>query len=136
LIPPAQLMSKVTAQSRRFDGSTSGTAYTAGGDLGELGRIGQQFMKTPPNSGTADRGLVNLLMAGGATAGFLTAPLSTLGGLAGTLATNAIAGRIARSGALSTRLINNNLLPAGNKLSLGYAKAIAPGLINSGNPNQ
>lgn len=36
-----------------------------GGDLGDLARIGQRFLKEAPNSGTADRMLVNLGIGGG-----------------------------------------------------------------------
>jgi hypothetical protein len=36
-----------------------------GGELGDLARIGQQFLKDAPNSGTADRLLVNSLIGGG-----------------------------------------------------------------------
>jgi hypothetical protein len=36
-----------------------------GGTLGELAKIGQRYMKAAPNSGTADRLLVNLGIAGG-----------------------------------------------------------------------
>lgn len=60
LIPPAQLMGRVTADGvgkSRMAGSTTA--------LGELAKIGQRFLKDAPNSGTADRALVNLGVGGG-----------------------------------------------------------------------
>ena len=41
--------------SNRFDSSTGGMAYTGGGPYGDLGRIGQQFFGSLPDSGTAAR---------------------------------------------------------------------------------
>jgi hypothetical protein len=48
-------MQKVINASRRFDGSTGGVAYTGGGPLGDLGRVGKQFYGHIPDSGTAAR---------------------------------------------------------------------------------
>lgn len=47
-ISPASLMQKV---SSKF----STLPYGGGGDLGDLARIGQKFLKEPPSSGTAER---------------------------------------------------------------------------------
>jgi hypothetical protein len=33
-------------------------AYNGGGDMGDLARIGQRFLKEPPNSGTAPRNMI------------------------------------------------------------------------------
>lgn len=60
-IPAAQLMGRVTADKAGKARMAAGN----GGTLGELARIGQ-FLKEAPNSGTADRLLVNGLVAGGA----------------------------------------------------------------------
>jgi hypothetical protein len=60
-ISPAGLMGRVTADK-------SGKARMAignGGQLGDLARIGQRFLKESPNSGTADRLLVNAGITGG-----------------------------------------------------------------------
>ena len=54
-ISPGGLMQKVVNASNQFDGSTSGVAYTGGGPLGDLGRIGKQFFGHIPDSGTAGR---------------------------------------------------------------------------------
>jgi hypothetical protein len=64
-------------------GSYGNMAYNGGGDLGQLARIGQQFLKPPPNSGTAERThVLEMLGALGAGAGGIAAgasPISTLG---------------------------------------------------------
>lgn len=55
------LMGRVTA-------TNAGKARMAtgqGGELGDLAQIGQRFMKSSPNSGTADRALVNGTLASG-----------------------------------------------------------------------
>jgi hypothetical protein len=60
-IPPSQLMGRVTA-----DGAgKSRMAAGGGGNLGDLARIGQRFLKDAPNSGTADRMMVNAAIGGG-----------------------------------------------------------------------
>lgn len=62
-ISAAQLMQRVTS-----DGAGKvRMAEGRGGDLGEIARIGQRFLKSAPNSGTADRALVNLGVLGGLT---------------------------------------------------------------------
>lgn len=60
-IPPSQLMGRVTADSAGKGRMAAGK----GGNLGDLARIGQRFMKDAPNSGTADRMLVNAAIGGG-----------------------------------------------------------------------
>lgn len=47
-ISPAALMQKVSSKFNTL-------AYGGGGDLGDLARIGQKFLKEPPSSGTAER---------------------------------------------------------------------------------
>lgn len=59
-IPPSQLMGRVTADGAGKSRMAAGN----GGELGELARIGQRFLKDAPNSGTADRLLVNGLVGG------------------------------------------------------------------------
>jgi hypothetical protein len=60
-ISPQALMGRVTADSAGKIRMASGK----GGDLGDLARIGQRFLKAAPNSGTADRLLVNAAVGGG-----------------------------------------------------------------------
>lgn len=56
-ISPALLLNEVRKANPNF-------AYGQGGDLAELARIGQRFLKEPPSSGTAERLTLNKLMAG------------------------------------------------------------------------
>lgn len=61
-ISPAGLMGRVTADSA----GKSRMARGRGGDLGELARIGQRFLKEPASSGTTERNLVYGLLGGAA----------------------------------------------------------------------
>lgn len=60
-ISPQSLMGRVTADSAGKARMATGSA----GELGDLARIGQRFLKEAPNSGTADRLLVNAAVGGG-----------------------------------------------------------------------
>lgn len=60
-IAPSQLMGRVTADGAGKSRMAAGN----GGELGDLARIGQRFLKDAPNSGTADRLLVNGAIGGG-----------------------------------------------------------------------
>jgi hypothetical protein len=75
-VSPANLLSAVRGN---YD-----VAYGGGGDLAELGRIGQRFLKEPPSSGTSERAgwMVALDRAKDAVA-----PLVGLGATAGAAAT-------------------------------------------------
>ena len=145
-LSPALLMGQVRSASSRFDGSTGGMAYTGGGALGDLARIGQQFLKPQPNSGTADRMLVNgMLLGGQSTMGGLAAagmtnPLA-LAGIPAGLAANRLLGSYVRSGGLANRVINSSLNPAQNPLvgaagqALPYAAPVGAIEFNSLNPD-
>lgn len=61
-ISPAGLMGAVTSDS----GKKSMMARGRGGDIGDLARIGQAFLKEPPSSGSAERLGAYGLMGGGA----------------------------------------------------------------------
>ena len=112
-VSPALVMGRAIANDPQM-------AYSGGGDLGDLARIGQQFLKMPPNSGTPERtSTINLLtragqigaagMFGGAAyAGAALPAAATLGGslMAGRLAGNAL-----RSPALVNRLIQGSINP-------------------------
>lgn len=68
-ISAAGLMSRVTA-----NGSGKTMMATGGsGDLGDLARVGQRFLKEPGSSNTAERGLAYGLMGGGAVTHLPTA---------------------------------------------------------------
>ncbi len=110
-LSPALLMGQVRSASAKFDGSTGGMAYTGGGNLGDLARIGQQFLKPPPNSGTPDRMLVNALLGGGAVSAAIANPWSIAAVPAG-LAANRLVGGYLRSGGLANRMIDSSLNPS------------------------
>ena len=63
-ISPAGLMGRVTANNAGKSRMARGT----GGEIGDLARIGQRFLKEPASSGTAERGLVYGLAGGGVVA--------------------------------------------------------------------
>ena len=75
-------------------------AYSGAGPLGELGNIGQQFLKAPPDSGTAMR---SYLM------GVLSHPLQASPAVASTLGMNRLLG----AGLRSDWLRNQVMAPAG-----------------------
>ena len=54
-IGPGSVLQRAINVSNQFDGSTNGIAYTGGGPLGDLGRVGKQFFGHIPDSGTAAR---------------------------------------------------------------------------------
>ncbi len=100
--------------------SYDGLAYGGGGDLAELGRIGQQFLKRPPNSGTPERtAVINMLTKLGPAGGIAALALNPSSipvaatvagvGIPAYLAAARGAGAVMRSDALANRLIGNSL---------------------------
>lgn len=67
-ISPAGLMGRVTANNA----AKTRMARGQGGELGDIARIGQQFLKEPASSGTAERAAAYSGMAGGAFASLPT----------------------------------------------------------------
>ena len=61
-ISPAALMGRVTSNQAGKSRMARGT----GGDIGDLARIGQRFLKEPNSSGTAERSLAYGMLGGGA----------------------------------------------------------------------
>lgn len=107
--------------------SYGGMAYGGGGDLGDLSRIGQRFLKPLPSSGTSERlsagrilGLGGLGLGEGAALYFhdpiMGAQVAALGmgGLLGKSAINAGAGSLLRSNWYANRLINSSLPERGS----------------------
>jgi hypothetical protein len=98
-VSPQALMGRVTSDSAGKIRMATGK----GGDVGDLARIGQRFLKASPNSGTADRLLVNAAVGGGLygaqNQGYIT-PETALG-IGGGLLANRIAGNALNSRALA-----------------------------------
>jgi Transglycosylase SLT domain len=63
-ISPSALMGRVTSNNA----GKSRMANDRGGQLGDLARIGQQFLKEPATSNTSERSLINSVLGGGAGA--------------------------------------------------------------------
>ena len=117
-ISPAGLMGAVTSDK----GKKSMMARGRGGDLGDLAKIGQLFMKEPPSSGTAERGLIyGGLLGGGAAINPLVA-----GGLYGAAnvynrAGPAITKRISRKNALQSE----SAMPTNTPLELTQQRSLS-----------
>lgn len=124
-LSPALLMGQVRSASSRFDPSTGGMAYTGGGPLGDLARIGQQFLKPQANSGTADRILINSLLGGGGAAATMANPFAAAAVPAGLVA-NRLGGAYLRSGGYANRVINSSLNPNTNPLTKRLIPLAAP----------
>jgi hypothetical protein len=129
-IDPNGLLQRVIAQSRKFDGSTSGLAYTGGGKLGDLAYGGQIFFGRPPDSGTAARNVIMGLVAGGGGLGALAHPLVPAGTLA-TLAANRAAQGFIRSPGVGQNMVEKSLNPRTGPLRL--APPVVPGLLDYAN---
>jgi hypothetical protein len=121
-ISPALLMQQVRSASSKFDSSNGGMAYTGGGAMGDLARIGQ-LLKPAQNSGTPDRLLINSLLGGGAVAGAMANPLS-LATIPVGLAANRLVGGYLRSPGFANRAINNSLAPKQPPSMLGNAASV------------
>lgn len=67
-ISPAGLMNRVTSNGIGKTAMATGNA----GDLGDLARVGQRFLKEPNSSNTAERGLAYGILGGGAIANLPT----------------------------------------------------------------
>lgn len=112
-ISPALLQGRVNTS---FTG-THGAAYGGGGDLKTLSDIGQRFLKEPPSSGTAERGMMMHILGagGGALAGVAAGQMSlrdalmVAGGTIGGGVVGRGVGAGLRSNALTDSLINRSL---------------------------
>lgn len=112
-VSPALLQGRVISNNK----GTYGAAYGGGGDLKTLADIGQRFMKEPPSSGTAERGMLMHLLgaAGGGLAGVTAGSMSLRDALLGAGAaiggglTGRGVGAALRSDTLTDRLINRSL---------------------------
>lgn len=133
-ISPALLMN----ETRK---SFSNMAYGGGGDLGDLARIGQRFLKEPPSSGTAERSNVINMLAnaggllgtaagfGGAAAGGLPieGQIASAAGLPATFAANRLLSGYLRSPGVTNALIDRSLgAPAVPGVPAFLANALVP----------
>jgi hypothetical protein len=110
-ISPDAFMQKVLMASRKYDAPLGGVAYTGGGDIGELARIGK-LMRAPPQTGSADRALINFATTGLAGGSAFTANPLMIGAVPAALAANRMGGAYLRSGGLANRLIEGTLNPS------------------------
>ena len=106
---PDAFMQKVLTASRRFDAPTGGMAYTGGGNIGELAKIGK-LMRAPPQTGSADRAAVNFGTAALMGGSFGLNPWM-IGTVPATLGANRMLGGYLRSEGLANRLIDSSLNP-------------------------
>ena len=98
-IPPAQLLNALNNTEAGKEAMAMGNR----GTLGELGRIGKQFIKdSVPNSGTAQRAIAMGLIGGGGFA-FGASPAEVAGMLAG----GATAGRLVNKILMSPKVIES-----------------------------
>lgn len=109
-ISPDAFMQKLLTASRRFDSPTGGMAYTGGGNIGELARIGK-LMRAAPDSGTADRALINYLALSGAGASTMLKDPTYIAGVPALLLANRLGGAALRSDWAAKQVIENALNP-------------------------
>lgn len=145
-IPPALLAGRVNANT------DNGMAFGWGGDLGELARIGQRFLKEPGSSNTTERGLTYAAIGGAgaealraATGGMSPGEMMTSAiGIPAGLAAARVGNTALKSQWLSNALINRSLrdpaIHSGNALSipaaiLGGANVLNKPINALGSPN-
>jgi hypothetical protein len=130
-ITPDAFMQKVLTASRRFDPGTSGMAYTGGGAIGELARIGKLF-RASPQTATADRLTVNALTLGapGGAAYMLSNP-AYLGAIPAALLANRLG-----NAALRSNWLARNAIASGMGQVSPYAPSILPGAVSGWNALQ
>jgi hypothetical protein len=128
-VSPALLAGRVNAQTG------NGMAFGYGGDLGELARIGQKFLKEPGSSNTAERLATMAGTIGGVPNALLAAAHGDLMGAAGTavgvplasLAVGRGVGGALRSQTLANALINRSLPGAAGPTMPSWLAATALG---------
>jgi hypothetical protein len=136
-INPGQFMTAVTGASKRFDPTLGGMAYTGGGDIGELARIGS-MMKVSPNMPPKGDFVSKMLkvgegVAGAAAAGHFYDPklFAAAAAVPAAMAVNAVRGAYLRSDFGRNVLLNNALNPPPSAYG-----AVGPALVTGGNTNQ
>jgi hypothetical protein len=92
-VPPSQLMNALNSTDAGKEAMAMGTR----GTLGELGRIGKEFVRDAvPNSGTAQRGMAMGIIGGGGYA-FGADPLTIAGMMAGGATTGRLLNKVLNS---------------------------------------
>jgi hypothetical protein len=111
-------------------------AYTGGGNIGELSKIGQ-LMRPAQNTGSGDRMLINLLATGGAMGGVgaLTNPVTALA-VPGALALNNLGQRYLNSPSLAGRVVSSSLNPQATQRYAPYVVPLANALASGKVPIQ
>lgn len=105
IISPALLMNEV----RR---SYKDMAYRGAGEIGDLARIGQAFLKQQPSSGTSERlGIMALLAGGGASLANPSIAPQAIGGLGAAILGGNLARGAMNSDAYRRLMISNALTP-------------------------
>lgn len=102
-------------------------AYDGGGNMGDLARIGQRFLKAPGSSQTSERDFINHLVSGGGVVGMVAAPHIAIPSVAATIGTGAAAGAAMRSRWLANSLIRGPqpFDPIINNLTRGAVPAVS-----------
>lgn len=133
-VNPNALQQRVIEQSRRFDPSTGGFAYTGGGQIGDLANIGKIFFSPSPDSGTAARNVVLGGLMGGGLTQAMAHPMIPAG-IAATLAANRLLQAGIRSPAVGRAMVQGTLNPAsrGAQFSNQYLVPGATNLLGIGN---
>lgn len=106
-IDPGQFAARAVAASRKLDGSTGGIAYTGGGNIGELARIGDVISRAaPPVSPSVAQAVFN---PPGGPLGYILEPKLEAMAHAAQIAGKAVTGPYLRSGFNTQQVINNAL---------------------------
>jgi hypothetical protein len=123
-ITPLGFMNAVKTASRRFDPNTGGLAYTGGGNIGELARIGT-LMRPAQNSGTTDRALITGLTVGAPAMLYHEPAVAALAGAG--LVGNRMMGGYLRNPETTSRLAEGAITPGAgpriNRLATGMLDA-------------
>ena len=106
-IDPGEFSNRVVAASRKLDGSTGGIAYTGGGTIGELGRIGRVIGRGPEPVSPSLVG--DIMHPPGGPLGYMMDPKLAGAAHAAQVVGNQIAGPYLRSGLRADQVIENAL---------------------------
>ncbi len=108
--------------------------YSGAGEIGDLAHIGQQFLKEPPSSGTAERMLLYRLLEGGAGAYAFTHPTEGMGAAAllgtGKLAAMGLKSKAYRNAVLGAAKNGDNTL---NTVLGNRGRFVIPSTVIGGN---